>query len=368
MAGPHPISRSRRRSSASTRFPSSKGGHALLVIDNVPLQQAAWAEFHAARKRLDKTSGDLHRHEQIDVPAYQTWLHQTFPIVITTLRQLHQEVFLKERQIQSVQAMAEMTGQSEKSLWRELKEQEVNPEAYQNKSDRRDAQADDDDSDDEDDDDSWSTEDADNFFDEAEVPRGKKGKGQAGDPFDFDFFGMLKEKTRPIATEAKDIYRRLVQLLHPDRGGEWTLTRQRLWHEVQQAWARRDADWLSRLEIEWETANDVLSPTSPLSRLRRAIKDIHAARRDIERKLREYRNDPPWKFTLSEKKRGVLHARTEGNFKHDIYVLKNQLTYLDAIIADWERPRRAARHAQSSSRSKKGGSSRHRARSSKEWG
>src|SRR5882757_2659217 len=102
MAGPYPISRSRRRSSASARLPSSKrGGRALLVIDNVPLQQAAWAEFHAARKRLDKTSKDLHRHEQIDVPAYETWLHRTFPIFITTLRQLHQEVFLKERQIES---------------------------------------------------------------------------------------------------------------------------------------------------------------------------------------------------------------------------------------------------------------------------
>ena len=62
---------------------------------------------------------------------------------------------------------------------------------------------------------------------------------------------------------------RVVHHLHPDRGGEWTPARERLWHEVQAAWAARDADWLARLETDWESAHATLQPDSPLSHLRR---------------------------------------------------------------------------------------------------
>ena len=155
------------------------------------------------------------------------------------------------------------------------------------------------------------------------------------------------ERGRPNAARpsaaARDVYRRLVQLIHPDRGGEWTPARQRLWHEVQQAWAAGDADWLMRLEVEWEAANDVLSPASPLSRLRAAIEDLHAARRDLERKLRGYRDTPPWRFTLAEKKRDDLHRRTKLNFDHDITFLQRQLDHLNALIASWEQPSRSRR-------------------------
>src|SRR5690606_25967369 len=78
---------------------------AVMVIDNRPLQHAAWSEFHAARKRSEKAAADLHRHEETDTPAYEAWLHGTFPVLITTLRELHQQVVLKTHQVESVQWM-----------------------------------------------------------------------------------------------------------------------------------------------------------------------------------------------------------------------------------------------------------------------
>ena len=38
-------------------------------------------------------------------PAYEAWLHRTFPIFITNLRELHEEVFTKGRRVEMVQAM-----------------------------------------------------------------------------------------------------------------------------------------------------------------------------------------------------------------------------------------------------------------------
>ena len=275
----------------------------LVVIDHRRLQGAAWAEFHAARKRLEKASRDLHRHETTDVPAYEAWLHRTFPVLLTALRNLQEEVDPKSAKVREVQTRAAMFGGSHKRLWKDLKVRGAQPAA---------------------------TDDGDDAFspggeDEADGWPG----GEAAD--------RRERESGPAPTAgARDIYRRLVQQLHPDRGGAWTPARQGLWHEVQSAWAAGDADWLARLEVEWETANEVLSPASPLSRLRQAILELDAARRDTERKLREYRRAPAWRFTKNEKKRPALLERVERLLRHDLEVLSKQLRYLNATIAAWE--------------------------------
>ncbi len=301
---------------------------ALVVIDETRLKSAAWAELHTVRKRQEKAARDLHRHEEIDRPAYDAWLTQTFPQLLTRLRELHQEVFTKGQRVEAVQAAAFFSGRSAKKIWHEQKAETARPP--DDEADRkstggrgeRDAPEDD-----------W---DDDGFFDDDDRPRsGRRGNGW--DERESDHAG--RHGPRP-SVAARDIYRRLVQRIHPDRGGPWTAARQRLWHQIQEAWAAGDVDWLSRLEVEWEAAHDVLSPASPLSRLRCAIEEFHAARRDLERKLRAYRGSPPWRFTLNEKTRAQLHHRTALNFEHDIAFLERQLAHLDAIIASWEKPTR----------------------------
>ncbi|HTO03786.1 MAG TPA: J domain-containing protein [Opitutus sp.] len=322
MPGPKKSRVAQKRVSAPVRSQSKSRDFTLVVIDHVPLQRAAWAEFHTARKRHEKAARDLHRHEQVDVPAYEGWLHRTFPVMITTLRELHAEVFEKSRQVEAVQAMAALSGRSPKKIWREQKAADANPDPFEKLF--------------EDDffgeDPKRSRTDADDFEHDG-------GFGGSGNHFRREFERAPLPRETAFTREAKAIYRRLVQHLHPDRGGDFNAVRKRLWHEVQQAWEARDADWLGRIEVEWETANEILGPTSPLSRLRRAIEELHAARRDIERKLREYRGSFPWRFSLSEKKRAELHRRTEASFQHDLDFLRRQLAYLKATIAAWESDR-----------------------------
>ena len=279
---------------------------ALLVIDHGRLQGAAWAEFHTARKRLDRAARDLHRHEETDVPAFSAWLHRVFPVQVTTLRELRDQVNAKTRQIRMVQVIAATTGGSLKRVWREQKESAANPRVTRNKF-RSDRESD------------------------PDEDSGSDGNQHEARREDF------RTGPAPHRTDAaRDIYRRLVQRLHPDRGGDWSLPRQRLWHEVQQAWAAGDGDWLARLEIEWETAHEVVSPNSPLSRLLAAIEEVHAARRDTEAKLREYRSSPQWRFTFGESRRAALERRVEADFARDLKALHRQLRYLDATIAAWE--------------------------------
>lgn len=321
--------RTQRHRVATPRVaPAPRSGRALVVIDDVPLKRIAWAQLQEARRRHDKAARDLHRHEQVDVPGYDTWLHRTFPTFVSRLRELHQEVFAKGQRVEQAQAIAAMTGRPARKVWRVLREEEANPTRPEPEAGREGAKGRRDPFGREDDffeDDEGASED----FGSNARDRVDPGQRQAA-------------RARP-GTEARDVYRRLVQRLHPDRGGEWTPARQRLWHEIQQAWNAGDADWLMRLEVEWEAVHDVLSGDSPLSRLRAAIAEFHAARRDTESKLRDYRDAPAWRFTLAEKKRDQLHRRTALNFQHDIDFLERQLAYLDATISRWEKAPRSRR-------------------------
>lgn len=303
MAGQTQAPTRRRRPTARQRAAAGQAA-ALMVIDHQRLQGAAWAEFHTARKRLDKATRDLHRHEEVDVPAFDSWLHRTFPLLVTALRELHAEVGAKAHKVQAVHAQAAYAGGSPKRIWRQQKEWDKNPKPAA--EDERESEFDDDDG--------RST-----------------GPRHEAEPEDFE-----RVAGPAPSLSARAIYRRLVQRLHPDRGGEWTPTRQRLWHEVQQAWAAADTDWLSRLEVDWETANEVVGPNSPLSHLRRAIAELDAARRDTERKLSAYRRSPQWRFTRNEKNRPLLHRRILSEFEYDLSFLKRQLDHLNATIAAWE--------------------------------
>ena len=136
-----------------------------------------------------------------------------------------------------------------------------------------------------------------------------------------------------------------MQHLHPDRGGEWTPARERLWHEVQAAWAARDADWLARLETDWESAHATLQPDSPLSHLRRAIRELEAARRDVERKLRAYRKSQEWRFTTSLPQRAKLHRHLKAGLEHELQSIGAYLRHLDERLASWDSRRSPHRRA-----------------------
>ncbi len=322
---------------------------ALLIIDQRPLQRSAWAEFHSARKRHEKAGRDLQRHEETDTPSFQSWLAQTFPQLVTALREFEQDLAQKAAAVRSVEFQAAMSGRSLKKLWAEYKAYQADPEAFERaaraeeeaeakaraeaeasnprRSGRHPADAIDNAFDD-----FFKS-----FIDDDEFGDSFRHDPRSRDQADHDVHAR-RLAPKPENAGARDIYRRLVSHLHPDRGGDWTPARERLWHEVQDAWAARDADWLSRLEVSWETANDTVGPDSSLGRLRLAIAELEAARRDTEHKLRHYRKTRAWRFTLSEKKRPKLQQQVHAELLHDLEHLRRQLDHLNRTIAAWEAP------------------------------
>lgn len=306
------------------------------MIDNRPLQTAAWAALQRARKKLEKATCEVHRHEETDEPAFRAWIAMTFPTLVSTLREIAQQVESNSRTIEAVERESFFTGRSPGAIWREWQQSGgVPPEPlFDPEEDNSDPPSD------------RSTAGTKAPFDE-EMKKFFEDEGiDDDDPFGAAFrdiagtlFGPGPERENPAKTEdARAIYRRLVQHLHPDRGGQWTPARARAWEQTQAAWGARDADWLARLEAEWEAGADLLGPGSALGRLRSALAAIEPARRDAERRLQTYRKHDAWRFS-QQPPPASLRQRLEHQLRQDEWMLRRQLTETEALLARWTKVR-----------------------------
>lgn len=312
-------------------------GVALLVVDNAPFQERAWQRLQAARIRLTKATADLHRHEQKDEPAYRSWMFATCPALLSEIRDLVTQCQAKATLVANVESLSRRHGKPPAVIWQMYKGQIPSGELLSDEEEENDED--------------WLAKGADHD-EEVDQLVDDFLREEGIDPLSPEA-EMMRDFTREFARhdlpgeheEAKEIYRRLVQQLHPDRGGEWTARREALWHEVQRAWNVRDADWLSRLEAELEIVTETLSVQSALGRLYTAMREIEAARRDTERKLRQYRKTPAWRFTLKAREPAEVN-RLSSSLREERNQLLSRLANLDAIFARWEKPLGLARSKQ----------------------
>lgn len=312
---------------------------ALVVVDSGVLKNAAWDRLGRARKRLTKATADLHRHEQEDEPAYRRWMFASRPALLSEIRDLLAQCEGKSALIADVEARARREGRPPAVVWQLYKGQLSSVGSWSAE------EAEDDDvSEDNDEEKEAADQIIDEFLEDAGIdPLSPEAEMMR----DLGHAFFRPPAIAEPAGEAKEIYRRLVQRLHPDRGGVWSLAREALWHEVQRAWKARDADWLARLESELEIAAETLTASSELGRLSAALRQIEAARRDTERKLRYYRTTPAWRFTLETRKPGDLETLT-STLQEERRELQTHLANLDAVFTRWEKPLGQARAKQKS--------------------
>jgi len=311
----------------------------LLVIDNRPLQADAWAELQRARRQLEKATRDLHRHEEKDEPAFRAWISTAFPTLVSAIREIARQVEAKRQIIDAVERESYFGGRSPGAIWREwqksggipperpAEEEEENEPRARSKGPANGPDA-------------IFDEDMKQFF----ADHGIEDDDPFADAFreiTEDLFGtgvMRAKSAETNEADARAIYRRLVQHLHPDRGGKWTPARARAWEQVQAAWAARDADWLARLEAEWEAGTDLLGPTSAIGRLRAALIAISAAHRDVERHLRSYRKNEAWRFSLRAPS-AKLKQQLERQLRYDETMLRRELAAMESTLARWSKAR-----------------------------
>lgn len=202
----------------------------LIVIDNRPLQSAAWSELVRARKRLEKATRDVHRYEEADEPAFRAWLANTFTALLSTVRELAEKADARLQIVQTIEQESFLTGRPAARIWHEWQQHGGRPPPPPPGRPETGSSGPDD-----------SFPDDDTVLDE-ELKRLFEEEGLDDDPmagafrdFAHDMFGLPPADARrpaDVAPDIRDIYRRLVRQLHPDCGGEWTPARARLWEQA----------------------------------------------------------------------------------------------------------------------------------------
>ena len=297
----------------------------LLPVDNRPLQQEAWRVYTAARKRLERVQAEVKRFEEEDVPAFRRWLYSTFPTLVSNIREAALQLVTKETLIEDVRREARLTGSTAAAVWERRKKGKPAEADAEEAADKTANQADWDE--DESEDDEWDDfmrshgldPDADDTSAMGEVPSGR---------------GSKAERETQEAADIKQLYRQLVQRLHPDNGGDWTPRRAELWHQVQQAWADRDEHRLRRLSEQVE-GNDELTPSSPVGTLKQAAKRAARARWGAEHSLKAYKMRREWRFATREPS-DADRRRQQQELEYELARLRSEVATADETLRRWD--------------------------------
>ena len=272
---------------SSTRPRSHGQTKALVLIDDTPIRNGLIQDLHKLKKSYQKIADQISHHETVVRPAFHYWYFERFGKRARLVEQLRAEF---EEKFMLLQRMRELY------TWRGLTRQKAYDRAQQDLAALRKKQeantfAEDDDRSGADAAHSHARE-SDNAAENSEFSArwAHQGFAKSAKPAQNS-----PAKTRE--QQIKYIYRKLVQVLHPDRASEDNPGRRLYWQETQDAYRSGD---LPRLLQLWA---DCLIDVDPLSRELRVfdllakIARLKIQMKDVQRERRLLvKSDPTWNF------------------------------------------------------------------------
>jgi hypothetical protein len=166
--------------------------------------------------------------------------------------------------------------------------------------------------------------------------------------------GSVGRKKEDVPARVKELYRVLVRRLHPDTGKSRNDPNvQRLWHDLQNAYAAQDVERLEVLLAMTDLHESGSAIRSTLFHLRKVAKEMENTVRELKARFREARTSPAWAFWHSdnrEKAGAKIRAATEARIRE----AKNHITILEAEINLWKKDARQPTRREPGSKNHKG--------------
>ena len=165
-----------------------------------------------------------------------------------------------------------------------------------------------------------------------------------------------------IPARVKELYRVLVRRLHPDTGRERSNPHiQRLWHDLQEAYAALDLERLEVLLAITDLHESGSAVRSTLFHLRQVSRQLRNQLDSLKVRFRQIKKSPAWSFWhAKDRKRAGEKIRAEVNKR--VLLAKSQLAALEEELARWKQEalqKKSRRRPEfgSSSKPRKSGSS-----------
>jgi hypothetical protein len=327
----------------------------LIRIDAEPVRQRARRDYEKARRDLEKARRELERFKAEDQPAFARWLHSTFGTLLTTMRELGQQLDDKEGLIGEMEDVSLFEGVEMGDAYRLVMHRRAHPD------------------------------EARDDFPPPFEPGNDSSKGKktgrendpdadpgpdpfsgSADPFDEFFKDPFRHAGRSagavpkptVSGRVKSLYRQLVRKLHPDVQETMTPEKLERWHEVQEAYAAGDAERLEIILNLSESEDGTPGAHTSVSLLMRITAQVKASLRQVKHEVNQYRKDPAWRFSKCSD-RTLLEMRMHAEMEGTVAQLRHHLRLIERTLHEWaaEADRTLNRKSRGKKRGRKGSNS-----------
>lgn len=332
------------------RFVKLSSDRRIILLDQEPLRAEAG---RAARKKIgemEKLSSSLEEFEKTILPAYTRWEEETLGPLLAEERQLNAKIDHLEHLLSTASLEALFTGRDPSEIYADIAREQQEWEERQagGEPDRSEPESE-----------PEPEEDPDakrEFTDEEREFRSyvRYAIGEDPDYFDkrqykklFNEYrewkkrreedcGSATQKKQDIPARVKELYRVLVRRLHPDTGkSRKDPNTQRLWHDLQNAYAAMDVERLEVLLALTDLHESGSAIRSTLYHLRKVAKEMERTVRDLKNRFREARSSPAWQFWHADNRQKV-GAKMRAAVEARIRDAKNHIATLEQQIDFWK--------------------------------
>lgn len=331
----------------------------LMVVDQKPFLKRALARCQRIRRDLAKRQKILAAFEEEDLPAYQTWIANTFGAMLTEIRDNHEAIAELELWLDQIDFSLELNGVPRNEVYEYVRKHRDDPDYWDPRydPDPKDLYKEEESSDEVEEMEDDEREMFDEMGDEERAMFEEFVKGIAANVFgvdaeelenDPDFPGWspgsIKHKEAASAarkheiSELKQLYRRLARRLHPDVSKADEAVTQRRWEQLQTAYDAEDLDKLRALEAICDADDTGLSIKLGLANLNTWADYHQELLKPLQSAMRDAKKHPAWGFNGFEKNELIRYKKEiEVDFERECNFLKSRRLYLEDFLDSYRR-------------------------------
>jgi Plasmid pRiA4b ORF-3-like protein len=295
----------------------------LIVVDNEPICRYYRQKLDRARADLRKLESELERFKGTDTNSFKSWLHATFPVRLSRIRELHEEGARLINRLNLMRLFQQHGVKTPGQAYRRAVRVEAGEDPMPD-------------------------------FPPSRMPEPTGGRDEAreilrtamkslaedagidADSVDDEVdaildgeFGGKQERTAD-RRECQSIYRQIALRLHPDRGGAMTEPEAQIWYRAQEAYAAGDVLTLKQLWSHITNSNEVVSRLS-CSEMISSLIETQAQMEALRMLRNSLKREPAWNFSrLTDKQLRSRHLRVEKDLAAQEESIGQELEDLNA--------------------------------------
>lgn len=334
----------------------------LITVDQEPIRKKFIKNCQKTIKSFEKAETEWEYYKSKDLNEYSEWYQKNFQSLENEVTSLAVEIEKLAEMINAVNEVSYFSRMSKGRAYEWVKERKEHPESFSEEKDSeefRDYFEDSDSFFDHDaredlNSDGFSPEFIDYFEDYLKKNPKMRFYCEADYSFFENFFERFHEeykknhagteerkKKNTVEESLKFIYRNLVRILHPDYRKEKDDRTDALWHEVQDAYQKKDIERLNTLYALYNIRKGNFRENFTISQILNVEEEFKVQLKDIRKNLRLAKKQPAWGFSkLKDRKK--IHTDLSKKLKSELARFTFQKKQLEKILESYERqPKKA---------------------------